>query len=295
MAIVEQFLEMMSVERGASAHTLAAYRNDLDQFARFCAAEGLAMEAAGETDVRAFVAAMARAGAARTTQNRRLSAVRRYFAFLCVEGVRQDDPGAQVRGAKAHRALPNVLEADAVDRLFVHADAEARAGAANAVRMLTLIELIYACGLRVSEAIALGDRAVDAGDAPLRVLGKGGRERMLPLTSRARAAVTRWRAVRGPSQRYLFPAASRSGHLTRQAFARDLKSLAVGAGLSATLSPHGLRHAFATHLVQRGADLRVVQALLGHQDISTTEIYTHVGNTHLAAVVSDCHPLSTAP
>ncbi|UOM36961.1 tyrosine recombinase [Acuticoccus sp. I52.16.1] len=289
--MIDAFLEMMAVEKAASPHTLDAYRRDLAAFAAHCAGGGTTPDRAGTGDVTGFLRAMAGEGAAVATQNRRLSAVRRYLRFLYAEGVRDDDPGAQVDSPKKTRPLPKILTVEEVDRLLTAAEAAAVRGEPGAVRRAALVELLYAGGLRVTELVGLPDAAPRADSDMMMIRGKGEKERVVPLSRHAKRAVTRWRAVRGPS-RHMFPAASRTGYLTRQAFARELKALAGAAGLRADrVSPHVLRHAFATHLVARGADLRIVQALLGHQDIATTEIYTHVGNDHLAAVVSDCHPL----
>lgn len=288
--MVEAFLEMLLVEKGASRHTIDAYRSDLVRFADICRAAGIVPEVAGEPELAAFLRAMSKAGEAPSTQNRRLSAVRRYLRFLYGEGVRHDDPGALVAGPKKRRALPKILSIGEVERLLGAAEDAASAGRPGAARRSALVELLYGGGLRVSELVALPD-AAPRGEAMI-VHGKGNRERIVPITPVAHVAVARWRGVRGGASRFLFPATSRAGHLTRQAFARELKLLAGAAGIpAARVSPHVLRHAFATHLVARGADLRVVQTLLGHRDIATTEIYTHVGNDHLAAVLGDCHPL----
>ena len=289
---VDAFLEMLAVEKAASPHTLEAYRRDLARFATVCRAAGIVPEAATAAELSAFLRAMSAAGEASATQSRRLSAVRRYLRFLYAEGLRSDDPGATVEGPKKIRSLPRILSIEEVQRLLAAAEDAARAAIPGAARRSALVELLYAGGLRVSELVALPEAAATSRDAMV-VRGKGGRERLVPLTPAAHLAVERWRGLRGRSPRFLFPAASKEGHLTRQAFARELKTLAGSAGIAATkVSPHVLRHAFATHLVARGADLRVVQTLLGHQDIATTEIYTHVGNDHLAAVLDDCHPLA---
>lgn len=291
---VETFLEMMAVERDASRHTLAAYRGDLRRFGEVCMERGTDAARAGPDDVAAFVAAMAAAGEAATTQNRRLSAVRRYMRFLYGEGMRGDDPAARVSGPKKVKPLPKILTIEEVSRLLATAEERAATGDALAVRRLALVELLYAAGLRVSELVSLPDGAIRQGSAAMVVRGKGGRERLAPLTEAAHRAVTGWRAARGAQrEKFLFPAKSSEGHLTRQVFARELKLLAATAGLAPhKVSPHVLRHAFATHLLSRGADLRVVQTLLGHQDISTTEIYTHVQIEEMAVVLNDCHPLA---
>lgn len=294
---VEAFLEMMAVEKDASVHTVSAYRGDLRRFGAVCASRGSTLELAGADDVSAFVAAMAADGEAATTQNRRLSAVRRYMRFLYAEGAREDDPAAQVGGPKKVKPLPKILSVGEVSALLAVAEEGAATGDPMALRRLALMELLYAAGLRVSELVSLPDAAVRPGSAAMVVRGKGGRERLAPLTDAVQRAVAAWRTARGSArEKYLFPARSRQGHLTRQAFARELKHLAGAAGLPAhTVSPHVLRHAFATHLLSRGADLRVVQTLLGHQDISTTEIYTHVQIEEMAAVLNDCHPLAERP
>jgi integrase/recombinase XerD len=293
---VEVFLEMMAVEGGASRNTLEAYRRDLARFAEVCAASGERPETAGASALADFLRAMDAAGEARTTQNRRLSAVRRFWRFLYAEGMRPDDPGGEVEGPKTPRTLPKVLSPAEVERLLLVAEEAAAAGAPGAARRSALVELLYGGGLRVSELVSLHDGAVGAAEAMI-VRGKGGRERLVPVTRAARAAVRRWREARGSSgSRFLFPAASAEGHLTRQTFARELKALASAAAIAPDrVSPHVLRHAFATHLLVGGADLRVVQALLGHKDIATTEVYTHVQAEHLAAVLDDCHPLASAP
>jgi integrase/recombinase XerD len=293
-AAIDAFLEMMAVENAASANTIDAYRRDLARFERVCAAAGVSPEAAGEAELSAFLRALDGAGEARTTRNRRLSAVRRFMRFLYAEGLRGDDPGVRVDGPGKGRPLPTVLSPREVERLLTVAEEAARGGGTGPARRAALVELLYCAGLRVSELVALPESAVAADPETMIVRGKGGRERLVPLSAPARRALKRYRAARGPSpNRFLFPAASAAGHLTRQAFARELKRLAAAAGLpAAKVSPHVLRHAFATHLLAGGADLRIVQTLLGHADIATTEIYTHVQSDHLVAVLDDCHPLA---
>ncbi|MEM8664727.1 MAG: tyrosine recombinase, partial [Pseudomonadota bacterium] len=272
------------------------YRRDLSRFEEVCATRGRAIADADESDIHAFIADMTAAGEAKTTQNRRLSAVRRFLRFLYAEGAREDDPGARVDGPKRAKPLPKILSVEEVQRLLDCAAEAAGTGSPAAVRRLALVELLYAGGLRVSELVGLPEGALRKGHAAMVVRGKGGRERLVPLTDAAHRAVAAWRTVRPePAPKHLFPAHSKTGHLTRQAFSRELKVLAGAAGLAAEkVSPHVLRHAFATHLLARGADLRVVQTLLGHRDLSTTEIYTHVQEEQLAAVLADCHPLGNA-
>ncbi len=299
---VEAFLEMMSAERGASANTLAAYRRDLDDYGRYLAGRGSGFERAGTDQVRAYLADLDSRGFAAPSVARRLSAVRQFHRFLFGEGVRDDDPSGTVDGPRQQARLPKVLSEAEVDRLIEAAASAARreglsaAGRARAARLHALLELIYATGLRVSELVAL-PAAVVRGQARYFVIrGKGGHERIVPLTDRARAATNAYLAARQdgelPADPWLFPSFGESGHLTRQAFARDLKALAASIGISAAkISPHVLRHAFASHLLQNGADLRVVQQLLGHADISTTQIYTHVLEERLRAFVVEHHPL----
>ncbi len=253
--------------------------------------------AAGEADIASFLAALAAAGEARTTQNRRLSAVRRYLRFLYSEGARTDDPGALVAGPKNRSPLPKVLTVDEVSRLLDTAAEAAATRRAGSAPPPALIELLYAAGLRVTELVGLPDSAIKSGAAAMIVRGKGGRERVAPLTKPPTGPSPHGARRRpGPAGKHLFPARSETGHLTRQAFGRELKTLAAAAGLPVhKLSPHVLRHAFATHLLARGADLRVVQTLLGHRNIATTEIYTHVLPDELRTVLTDCHPLADRP
>jgi integrase/recombinase XerD len=299
--LVEAFLEMLSAERGASANTLAAYRRDLADYGGFLNRRGADFTAAGTSAVRAYLSSLDDRGFATASAARRLSAIRQLHQFLVGEGVRGDDPTAIVDGPKRARRLPGVLSVAEVDVLIGAAEAAARAeqrtaeGRARALRMLALIEILYATGLRVSELVALPAAAMRPGVAVLTVRGKGGHERIVPLTDKARAAANAYLATRAEAiaeSKWLFPSFGESGHLTRQAFARDLKDLAVRAGIAARrVSPHVLRHAFASHLLQNGADLRVVQQLLGHADISTTQIYTHVLEERLKSLVDEHHPL----
>ena len=298
-ALVEAFLEMLAAERGASQNTLAAYRRDLDDFR--AKAGGLAHASA--RDVRDYLAALPGRGLAASSQARRLSALRQFFRFQLAEGNRADDPTATAERPKPRRHLPKVLSVDDVETLLNAA--RAQAGAAEltparrlaALRVVALIELLYATGLRVSELVSLPESAGRGGRPLIAVRGKGGRERLVPLNDATHAALDVYREARAalgkPAGKWLFPADSKAGHLTRQAFARDLKTIAAYAGLdSRKISPHVLRHAFATHLLSGGADLRVVQTLLGHADISTTQIYTHVLDDRLKELVNKHHPLA---
>jgi integrase/recombinase XerD len=293
---LDAFLEMMAAERGASRHTLDAYRRDLADFRGFLARRGRDLPAATGDDVRAYLAGLADAGLLPSTSARRLAAIRQYFRFLCLEGDRADDPTTHVDTPKRGRSLPKLLGEDEIEALI--AAAQARSGP-EGLRLVALLELFYATGLRVSELVGLPLSALAPDRGALTVRGKGGKERMVPIGGAARAALAAWLGVRpffvaDPSrQRWLFPSRSRGGHLTRQRVAQLLKALAPEAGLDpARISPHVLRHAFASHLVANGADLRAVQAMLGHADIATTQIYTHVQAERLAAVVARHHPLA---
>ena len=296
MSHVGAYLEMLVAERGASANTLEAYRRDLREFAAFALARGLAPEGAGTDDIRAFIAAQTAAGMAPRTVARRLSALRQFFKFLFAEGIRADDPTGAVDGPRRDRPLPKVLSVAEVDDLL--AAARTRPGPEGA-RLVALLETLYATGLRVSELVGLPLAAVSRDQRFLIVRGKGEKERAVPLSDPARDAIAAYRAVRktflkhGRDSKALFPSRAASGHLTRHRFAQLLKELAIAAGIDpARVSPHVLRHAFATHLLDRGADLRSVQQMLGHADIATTQIYTHVIDERLKALVRDHHPLA---
>ena len=290
---IEAFLEMMAVERDASPHTLAAYGRDL---ADAEAGTGGLMTADAE-GVEAWFADLSRRGLSAATAARRRSAVRQFYRFALSEGWRADDPTRRLDAPKQGRPLPKVLSRDEIDRLL--AAAATHEGAAGP-RLLALMELSYASGLRVSELLALEVEAVRRDPAFLIVRGKGGKERLAPLNTAARTAVQAWLAVRdagkkpeAPDSPWLFPSSGASGHLTPRRFAQLLDQAAIQAGIEPSrVSPHVLRHAFATHLLEGGADLRVVQTLLGHADIATTQIYTHVATDRLAQVVHQNHPLA---
>jgi integrase/recombinase XerD len=303
---VDAFLEMMSAERGAAANTLASYRRDLEDYGAFLAKRKVTFAAADADVVRAYLSNLDGRGFAATSAARRLSAVRQFHQFLVSEQVRGDDPTGIISGPKKGRRLPKVLSEADVEKMIETAAAETRrtdlspGARLRALRMHALMELLYATGLRVSELVALPASAARREVRFLTVKGKGGHERMVPLTDKAHAAASVYLIHRkdGPTadSPWLFPSPSDSGHLTRQAFARDLKDLAALAGIpTAKVSPHVLRHAFASHLLQNGADLRVVQQLLGHADISTTQIYTHVLEERLRALVTEHHPLARKP
>ncbi len=294
--MLERFLEMLAVERGAARHTLDAYRRDLADFAAFLEAAGLRPEEAGEEELRRYLAHLAARGLAGATIARRLSALRHFYRFLFLEGVRRDDPASRIDRPRSTRALPRYLSEEEVARLI---EVATRSGGPGGIRLVALIELLYGTGLRVSELVGLPLAALADDLSHLRVRGKGGKERLVPLGSRAREALRAWLAVRGTDapgrgrRAWLFPSRSRQGHLTRQRALQLLKTLAGAAGIDPRrVSPHVLRHAFASHLVARGADLRTVQTLLGHADIATTEIYTHLQPGRLAQVVTRHHPLA---
>jgi integrase/recombinase XerD len=301
--LIEAFLEMLAVERGAAANTLAAYERDLARYQDQLIRRGRTLLIADETDVRAWIAGMGRGGAKPSTVSRRLSAVRQFHRFLLAEGTRGDDPTQAIESPRAGRPLPKVLSERDVETLIARAhreraDASGARARLRAARLVCLIEILYATGLRVSELVSLPRGAAGAGEPVVMVTGKGGRERMVPLTDAAIDAVAAYlqlvRQERGAVQgRWLFASSSDSGHLTRQRFAQELKALAARAGLDGgALSPHVLRHAFASHLLAHGADLRAVQQMLGHADISTTQIYTHVLADRLKRIVQKSHPLS---
>ena len=295
--LIEAFLEMMSAERGAAKNTLDAYRRDLSDYAGFLAGKGRGVETAQREQVVAYLAFLAAQGLAASSAARRLSALRQFHKFLCADQIRPDDPTRIVASPRARRPLPNVLSVAEVDRLLSTAEAEANADVPEqkkeaALRLYVLLELLYATGMRVSELVSLRRAAVMRDTSFLTITGKGNKERVVPLNDRARDAVKAWLATLPPGP-WLFPASGEDGYLSRQVFARDLKGLAGRAGISAArVAPHVLRHAFASHLLQGGADLRVVQTLLGHADISTTQIYTHVLDEKLRTLVEQHHPLA---
>ena len=292
--LAERFLAMLAAERGAAANTLAAYRRDL-------AAATAELGDLGNADA-ASLAALGKAwsGLAASSLARRCSALRQFYGFLIDEGLREDDPSVALPRPRTRRPLPRLLGRAEVDRFLALAEEEAAGERREAVRLLTFLELLYGSGLRVSELVSLPVSAVPR-DAPfLHVTGKGGQQRMVPVSHRARQALSRWLALRVVSpgsngSRYLFPSSSAEGHLTRHRVFQLLRELAVRADIdSARVSPHVLRHAFASHLLEGGADLRVLQMLLGHADIATTQIYTHVEAERLVALVNARHPLREA-
>jgi integrase/recombinase XerD len=313
---IELFLDMLAAERGATENTLAAYRRDLDDFAEYLVSKRRTIASAATDDIRGYLQALTKRAFAAASVARRLSAIRQLYRFLYAEGKRGDDPAAIIEGPKRGRALPKVLSIKEVDRLLANARSAVGAGRSSgerlrAARLNALLELVYATGLRVSELVSLPASAAERNARMLVVRGKGGKERLVPLNDAAKTAMTEYRALltdrgataddttakpnaaaKAVNSKWLFPSFGDSGHLTRQHFARELKALAAGAKLRAEqVSPHVLRHAFASHLLHNGADLRIVQTLLGHADISTTQIYTHVLEERLKSLVRDLHPL----
>ncbi|MEO1114505.1 MAG: site-specific tyrosine recombinase XerD [Pseudomonadota bacterium] len=299
---IETFLEMLAVERGAAENTLDGYRRDLEDFSGFLGKMNVSN--ARSDDISAYLSDLTRRGFAETSQARRLSALKQFFKFLYSEGMRADDPTRTLSSPKKRGSLPKVLSVDDVDRLIETARSQTRkpqrssAARLRVQRMYTLIEVLYATGLRVSELVALPVSAAMRDARLIEIRGKGGKERLVPLSPAAQLAMKDYVGLRTAEGSYekspwLFPSHGDSGHLTRQHFARELKALAQMAGLDvAKISPHVLRHAFASHLLQNGADLRVVQQLLGHADISTTQIYTHVLDERLRELVEQAHPLA---
>lgn len=296
--LIGAFLEMMSAERGAAKNTIEAYRRDLADYAGFVAGRQLTLLTVERDTVNAYLDRLKHDGLSASSSARRLSAIRQFHKFLCADGMRSDDPTRIVASPKSRRALPKVLSIAEVDRLLSTAETEANVEAspqkqAAALRLYVLLELLYATGLRVSELVSLRRSAVMRDASFLTVVGKGNKERVVPVNDRARDTIKAYVATLEPGSPFLFPATGAEGYLSRQVFARDLKQLAIDAGISPSrVAPHVLRHAFASHLLAGGADLRVVQMLLGHADISTTQIYTHVLDEKLRTLVETHHPLA---
>lgn len=298
---IDSFLEMMSAERGASDNTLAAYRRDLSDWSGTLSQANRDILSVGTGSLESVLAGWADKGLAPSTAARKLSALKQFCLFLQTEGLRKDNPAHSLRGPKQGRSLPKIMSEADVDALFKVAEKDKTP---KGLRQMCLLEILYAGGLRVSELVSLKVNAVGRRDDCLMIKGKGGRERLVPLTGAARRAIKAWLLERDKTlpqnaiakdraKAFLFPSASKSGHLTRERFAQMLKDMAREAGLNAAkISPHVLRHAFATHLLSNGADLRSVQTLLGHADISTTQIYTHVLDERMRELVETKHPLA---
>ncbi|PSO19417.1 site-specific tyrosine recombinase XerD [Bradyrhizobium sp. MOS003] len=304
------FLDMLAAEQGAGPNTLDAYRRDLTDFSEFLARVGHSFVDAETQTLRDYLADLDSRGFKSTSVARRLSAMRHLYRFLLNERIRAEDPAAILSGPKRGRGLPKVLSIADVDRMLTRAKELSEAEEASpskrlrSLRLYCLLEVLYATGLRVSELVALPRSAAKRDARMIVVRGKGNKERLVPLNEASRQAMADYLAATEAAKtekkkdslaasKWLFPSFGESGHLTRQHFARDLKELAVASGLQARLvSPHVLRHAFASHLLHNGADLRIVQTLLGHTDISTTQIYTHVVEERLKSLVRDLHPLA---
>ena len=299
----------MSAERGASANTLSAYKGDLLELSQFCSRAGRDLKSATRDDIRGHLESLSAASLKPSSQARKMSAMRRFFGFVYSEGIRTDDPCGGVETPHLHRPLPKILSAEETQNLIIVARASVgkdNEPTAEMVRLVLIVEMLYASGLRISELVALPLASVQKAERFLHVRGKGGRERLVPLGGHAAEALQSYLQVRDEllprgrlgleATRYLFPSRGRSGHLTRRRCHQLLKDLAARAGLDPErLSPHVLRHAFATHLVEGGADLRSIQTMLGHADIATTQIYTHVARDHLKRTVESAHPLARTP
>jgi integrase/recombinase XerD len=307
--LIDLYLDMLAAERGAAANTLEAYRRDLEDFSGDLRENGGTVASAVSDDIRAYLGRLSERGFSTASVARRLSAIRQLYRFLYAEGNRKDDPAAAIEGPKRGRPLPKVLSVGHVDQLLTSSregiadEARPVSERLRVARLACLLEVLYATGLRVSELVSLPASAARRDERMLIVRGKGNKERLVPLNNSAKQAMRDYLALREEAEKdrkkgslkaskWLFPSFGESGHLTRQHFARDLKALAAQAGLKPKqVSPHVLRHAFASHLLQNGADLRSVQTLLGHADISTTQIYTHVLEERLKSLVRDLHPL----
>ena len=304
-AWISAFLEAQAAELDAARNTRLAYGRDLKDFMGWLARRGRAFASATREDVEAYLIACEAEGLSKATRARRLSSIRQLYRFGHAEGWREDNPAIRIKGPGAAQRLPKSLSHDEVDRLLEAARGKGRAEGER-LRNRALVELLYATGMRVSELVELPVAAVRGDPRMILVRGKGGKERMVPLSTPARAALADWIAHRDVAEeaarrtgraanRHLFPGPGIDGHLTRQHFYLLIKDIAVLAGVDpARVTPHTLRHAFATHLLAGGADLRVIQTLLGHADVATTEIYTHVLDEHLKALVLEHHPLAKA-
>ncbi|MGB1034081.1 MAG: site-specific tyrosine recombinase XerD [Primorskyibacter sp.] len=305
MPWIAPFLEALAAERGAALNTLTSYANDLADFDHWITAQGGRIETADEALIEAYLVACDAQGLARSTRARRLSSIKGLYRFAVEDGLRTDNPAIQIRGPGPAKTLPKTLSLQDVDRLLETAETHGRTPRDH-LRNTCLMHLLYATGMRVSELVSLPMAAARGDPRMILVRGKGGKERLVPLSPPAREAVANWLAQRDAddaatqaktpghvASKFLFPSRGKAGHLTRTSFFLTLKDMAVAAGLPPEgVSPHILRHAFATHLLERGADLRAIQTLLGHADIATTEIYTHVLEERLKALVLTHHPLA---
>lgn len=299
--LAERFLEMMAAERGASKNTLAAYGRDLEDYESFLLARNGSLKEARPGHIRDYLAAIEAQGMARSTAARKLSAIRQFHRFLLGDGLSPENPATTIESPRTARPLPKLIAESDVALLLAAARKRTEQAKGKsmlkALRMVCLLELLYATGLRVSELVGLTARAASTGGQFIAVRGKGGRERLVPVSNTARTVLKAYlrqlSAITGGEPKWLFPSFGAEGHLTRQHFAVELKGLAAAAGLDGKrISPHVLRHGFASHLLAGGADLRAVQQMLGHADISTTQIYTHVQQDRLRAAVQSHHPLA---
>ncbi|WP_455477009.1 site-specific tyrosine recombinase XerD [Bartonella sp. B41] len=299
---IDRFLEMMSAERGASSHTISAYKRDLQWAQNKLSSRSVLLFSAQKEDLIGLLSLMHIGGFAASSQARRLSTLRQFYQFLYAEGLRGDDPSSDISAPRQGRPLPKIISENAMVKLLDFAQFEVNKAKGQdknylrALRLQTLVEMLYATGLRISELVSLPVQAVRGKEYCILVRGKGKKERMVLLSKKAWQVLSQWLIVRDQGKNaasfYLFPAHSKAGHIARQLVARELKNLAKRAGIkSNNFSPHVLRHAFASHLLQNGADLRAVQHLLGHSDISTTQIYTHVLEEGLYRLVNEHHPL----
>ena len=307
-ALIESFLEMLAAERGAAKNTLDAYRRDLSALEHFLDRRGTILTRAEHTDITAYLRQASEAGLAPASRARALSSMRQLFRFLTNEGLVADDPTQGLAGPRNKRSLPKTLSVPEVERLLELARRRTKGLSGRervrALRLHALLEVLYATGMRVSELVSLPRKVLQGDARMLTITGKGGRQRLVPLNAEAHTALDRYLTIgqgedddvsRTLRTQWLFPSKSAEGHLTRQRFAQELKELAIETGLDPErISPHVLRHAFASHLLDRGADLRSVQQLLGHADISTTQIYTHVLQERLKKLVHEHHPLAKA-
>ncbi len=301
--LIESFLEMQSAERGAALNTLQSYGRDLESFSDHLVDSNCELLKADTANIRDYLVTLAKRKVAASTQARHLSSIRQFYKFLYAEGIRGDNPAGSVESPRKERPLPKILSVEEVANMLALAEQLAHdtqgsfAKRYRAMRLHVLLELLYATGLRVSELVNLPSTAAKTQSRFLSVRGKGSKDRMVPLSQKSKIAMAEFvqfdKSQNAAKNKWLFPATSDSGHLTRQAFARDLKNLAIACAITPQkVSPHVLRHAFASHLLQNGADLRSVQILLGHSDISTTQIYTHVLEDRLRQLVEEHHPLA---
>ncbi|NNE41266.1 MAG: tyrosine recombinase [Marinicaulis sp.] len=290
--LIDAFLEMMTVERAASANTIKNYKRALSDFSLFCRKRSETLDTAGASDITAWLAELEAAGISASTAALKTSALRQFYNFAYSDGYRADNPASTVARPRTRRPLPKTLSVEEVETLF---NAANEASGEKGARLRAMLEVLYASGLRVSELVSLSQSNIQRDENILLVRGKGDKERIVPLTARAVVAIDEYLAVRSAKNApWLFPSRSAQGHITAARFAQLLKALASKAGISVQkVSPHKLRHAFATHLLEGGADLRSVQQLLGHADITTTQIYTHIAQDRARRLVNDKHPLST--